>query len=106
MSPNEPLRSGKAFLVKTAEVQSAPFREGSGVRVRLSVRSNPRGRFADPGATRPAAWRAVARAHLPSWPIFQGTPQPGGRLAPRLPGDNVTERRSLRDPGVAECAFP
>ena len=30
MSPNEPHRSGKAFLVKTAEVQSAPFREGSG----------------------------------------------------------------------------
>ncbi len=44
------------------------------------MRSNSRPIFADPGATRPAAWRAVARAHLPSWAIFQGTPQPGGRL--------------------------
>ena len=34
----------------------------------------------------PAAWRAVARTHLPSWAIFQGTPQPGGRLRPTPPG--------------------
>ena len=45
----------------------------------------------------PAAWRGVARAHLPSWATFHSAPQAGGGgCAPRLPGNDVTERRSLR----------
>ena len=49
-------------------------------RMRLSVRSDPKPKFGDPGATRPAAWRAVARARLPSWATFHSAPRPGGRL--------------------------
>ena len=49
-------------------------------RVRLFARSDPKLKFGDPGATRPAAWRAVARARLPSWAIFHSAPRPGGRL--------------------------
>ncbi len=50
-----------------------------------------------PGATPPAAWRGVARAHLPSWATFHSAPQAGGGLVPRLPGGDVTEKRILRD---------
>ena len=35
-------------------------------RVRLSVRPDSKPRSANPRASRPAAWRGVARAHLPS----------------------------------------
>ena len=45
------------------KAQSAARRLG---RVRLSVGSDSKLRSAGPGATRPAAWRAVSRAHLPS----------------------------------------
>ena len=45
-----------------------------------------RPRPAGPGATPPPAWRGVARAHLPSWPIFHSAPQAGGRLRPTPPG--------------------
>ena len=35
-------------------------------RMRFSVRPDSEPRSADPRATRPAGWRGVARAHLPS----------------------------------------
>ena len=34
----------------------------------------------------PAAWRGVARAHLPSWAIFHSAPQAGGGLRSAPPG--------------------
>ena len=61
-------------------LQNALFSREHDARMCLSVKSDSRPRLADPGATRPAAWRAVARTHLPSWDIFHGTPQPGGWL--------------------------
>ena len=45
------------------KAQSAARRLG---RVRLFVSSDSKPRSAGPDATRPAAWRAVSRAHLPS----------------------------------------
>ena len=56
---------GKAHsaLPSHGKAQSAARRLA---RVRLSVRSDSKPRSAGPGATRPAAWRAVSRAHLPS----------------------------------------
>ena len=64
-----PSTSRKSAVCARAVAQNAPFRE---VRPQAEVR--------DPGATRPAAWRAVARARLPSWAIFHSAPHPGGRL--------------------------
>ena len=43
-------------------------------------------RPAGPGATPPAAWRGVARAHLPSWATFHSAPQAGGGLRSAPPG--------------------
>ena len=34
----------------------------------------------------PAAWRGVARAHLPSWAFFHSAPQAGGGLRSTPPG--------------------
>ena len=80
------------------KAQSAARRLG---RVRLSVRSDSKPRSAGPGTTRPAGWRGVARAHLPSWAIFHSAPQPGGRLphtsrAPRRDGKAQSARRGSR----------
>ena len=57
-------------------VQSVLLREGDSPRVRFYVRSDAQSapfrevklkpRSADPRASRPAGWRGVARAHLPS----------------------------------------
>ena len=64
-----PSTSRKSAVCARAVAQNAPFRE---VRPQAEVR--------DPGATRPAAWRAVARARLPSWAFFHSAPHSGGRL--------------------------
>ena len=40
----------------------------------------------EPWRTPPAAWRGVARAHLPSWAIFHSAPQAGGGLRSAPPG--------------------
>ena len=54
--------------------------------LRLSVRSGPTAEACRPRRNPPAAWRGVARAHLPSWPIFHSAPQAGGGLRPTPPG--------------------
>ena len=73
-------------LSARSDAQSVLFREGDTPRVRLSVRPDSKPRSAGPRATRPAAWRGVARAHLPSWAVSHSAPQPGGGVAPHLPG--------------------
>ena len=62
-------QSPKGAVCSPQVGQNALFRES-----KLKPRS------ADPSTTRPAGWRGVARAHLPSWAIFHSAPQPGGRL--------------------------
>ena len=81
------------WLWRHQKAQSAVRRLG---RMRFSVSPDSKPRFAGPGTTRPAGWRGVARAHLPSWAIFHSAPQPGGRL-PR------TSRAPQRD-GKAHSA--
>ena len=102
------------WLWRHQKAQSAVRRLG---RMRFSVSPDSKPRFAGPGTTRPAGWRGVARAHLPSWAIFHSAPQPGGRLphtsrAPQRDGkahsaqtasrkstfcvDDLTEKRILR----------
>lgn len=63
------------------------------LKVRLSARSDPKPQFGDPGATRPAVWRAVAWAHLPSWAVFHSAPHSGGRL-PRTPSGRRCEGKA------------
>ena len=65
------------------------------------MRSDSEPRSADPGTTRPAGWRGVARAHLPSWAIFHSAPQPGGGLphtsgAPRRDGKTHSASHAVR----------
>ena len=124
--------AGRMRLSVRVTIQSASFREGNTLRVRFSVRRRAQSalfrevklkpRFADPRATRPAGWRAVARAHLPSWAIFHSAPQAGGRLphtsrAPRRDGKaqsvrsgdrrvRFSVRASARMRLSVECAFP
>ena len=80
--------------------QNAVFREA-----KLKPRS------ADPGTTRPAGWRGVARAHLPSWAIFHSAPQPGGRLprtsrAPQRDGKaHSAPHVSVVPCGATSCGF-
>ena len=63
------------------KVHSGTRRSG---RVRLSVRPDSEPRSADPGASRPAGWRGVARARLPSWAVSHSAPQAGGGLPERI----------------------
>ena len=39
-------------------------------------------------------------------PLFIVPRRLAGGCAPRLPGGDVTERRSLRDAEASDCAFP
>ena len=41
----------------------------------------PQAETCGPWHNPPAAWRGVARAHLPSWATFHSAPQPGGGVA-------------------------
>ena len=50
------------------------------------MRRRARPRPAGLGANPPAAWRGVARMHLPSWATFHSAPQAGGGLRPTPPG--------------------
>ncbi len=51
---------------------------GTGTLSRSQAQAETCGPRRDP----PAAWRGVARAHLPSWSTFQSAPQAGGGLRP------------------------
>ena len=87
--------NGKAQSVVVASPKGAVCSPQVGQNA-LFRESKLKPRSADPGTTRPAGWRGVARAHLPSWAIFHSAPQPGGRL-PR------TSRAPQRD-GKAHSA--
>ena len=79
----------------------------------ISQRGVPRHRD-PPQAGRPVVRRprlcsvlACATHQKPRRAILHSAPQPGGGGCPTPPGHrDVTERRSLRDLGIAECAFP
>ena len=87
--------NGKAQSVVVASPKGAVCSPQVGQNA-LFRESKLKPRSADPGTTRPAGWRGVARAHLPSWAIFHSAPQPGERL-PR------TSRAPQRD-GKAHSA--
>ena len=108
--------NGKAQSVVVASPKGAVCSPQVGQNA-LFRESKLKPRSADPSTTRPAGWRGVARAHLPSWAIFHSAPQPGGRLprtsrAPQRDGkahsaqtasrkstfcvDDLTEKRILR----------
>ena len=55
----------------------------------------------------PAAWRGGLLERICSvGPLFIVPRRLAGGCAPRLPGGDVTERRSLRDAEASDCAFP
>ena len=75
--------------------QTAPFRE-----------VKPKPRFADPGATPPPQPGGGLLERVCPVEAFSIVPRRlAGGCAPRPPGGDVTERRSLRDLGIAECGF-
>ena len=67
--------------------------------------SGPRPRPAAPGATPPQPGGGLPERVCPVGPLSIVPRSLAGGLAPRPPGSEVTERRSLRDMGATDCAF-
>ena len=74
--------------------------------LRLFVRQDPRPRPAGPGATPPQPGGGLLERICPVGPLPIVPRRLAGGCVPRLPGGNVTEKRSLRNVGAADCAFP
>ena len=109
-------------LTEKCSLHPAPHGKAHSVRersrrVRLSARSDPKPKFGGPGATRPAAWRAVALRPPPGDDVNEKAQS--ARWTSRksaLCAHRLTERRSLSPPlpqnasfreiVPPECAFP
>ena len=70
-------------------------------RLRLSVQPGPKPRPANPGAPPPQAGGGLLERVCPVEQLSIVPRRLAGGLVPRLPGGDVTEKRSLRDVGTA-----